>query len=96
MGRQTHTHYAKYLKTMTRGKIPSSIMQTIIRKSISLPLLTKADPLLARQAEEEEFWKLVEKKQKIIQLMNEIDDAIAEDSQTINLALVSNFRMKGR
>ena len=83
-------------KTMTSCKLVSSIMQTIIRKSISLPLLTKLDPLLARQAEEEEFWKQVEEKQKTIQLLNYVEEALAEDNQTMNVAYVSNCKIKGR
>ena len=83
-------------KTMTRCKLVSSIMQTIIRKSISLPLLTKLDPLLPRQAEEEEFWKQVEEKQKTIQLLNYVEEALAEDNQMMNVAYVSNCKIKGR
>ena len=100
----TSTH-SKHLGNMNKdNKIceepwefkPASIMQTIIRKSISLPLLTKLDPLLARQAEEEEFWKQVEEKQKTIQLLNYVEEALAEDNQTMNVAYVSNCKIKGR
>jgi len=73
-----------------------SIMKMMIRKSISLPLLKKNDRLLTRQIEEEEFWKQFDRREQIIRLINEIDDAIAEDSQTINITYVSNFRLKGR
>ena len=73
-----------------------SIMKTMIRKTISLPLLKKNDRLLTRQIEEEEFWKQFDRREQIIRLINEIDNAIAEDSQTINITYVSNFRLKGR
>ena len=71
-----------------------SIMKMMIRKSISLPLLKKNDRLLTQQIEEEEFWKQFDRREQIIRLINEIDDAIAEDSQTINITYVSNFRLK--
>ena len=73
-----------------------SIMKTMIRKMISLPLLKKNDCLLTWQIEEEEFWKQFDRREQIIQLINEIDDAIAEDSQMINITYVSNFRLKGQ
>jgi len=62
-----------------------SIMKMMIWKTISLPLLKKNDHLLTRQIEEEEFWNQFDRREQIIQLINEIDDAIAEDSQTINI-----------
>ena len=73
-----------------------SIMKMMIQKSISLPLLKKNDRLLTRQIEEEEFWKQFDRREQIIWLINEIDGAITEDSQTINITFVSNFRLKGR
>jgi len=55
-----------------------SIMKTMIQKLRSLPLLKKNNRLLTWQIEEEEFWKQFDRREQIIWLMKEIDNAIAE------------------
>ena len=97
---RTYEEYDRWLQKnepigQTCQQTPS-IMKMMIRKSISLPLLKKDNPLLTQQIEEEEFWKQFDRREQIIQLMNKINNAIAEDSQTINITFVSNFRLKGR